>query len=653
MSLFNYPRINFQGLISFNPGTANNADYAQNLNFKHYDGTLEPLSLIDPCFVEPNTYGMSDEEFTTWVQHKQQFYDGNGDPAGDPIFPSEWNYYGPMTMGISELSKTKIIGVQADASNSYTEKADDIDITSMIGDSLTMSGHITDVNSEGSPPATQFFIDNIKIGDGAQITGFSKGVGQFLNFYRNINLTQDGGAGAYVYYVIPKEKLGSLSSYFTGDNIAGAICRYYLYRPQLGSASQGMYDNQQENPAPLEIVGTFAPWYKGEDITTVPVGRLLTSDIQNIPMPTDRKVLNNGFGFGKKNGEVALAPAILSHEGETVSIDCVATFPDFYNQQNENDNPKYDFGTVSLMVSDGENTAKVEDIPYQDTQSGNANGWVFNFDITNNEEAKSILSNPNQATFSLQFNNDPVLNEVDYYFVSNQCAVYGEQSGSPTEFWNEVKNDNITVAVFSRGVELNADNCPPISAWQYKSVPLQDPGKKELITDKLRPGDPISLDVSQPGNFLLTFGINTPSDFPPEKYLDFMNPPYITNAPQISIRILPNNVDFSEYYENPDAPENELVGNEKLTFDIVYKKSLRTYDLLYPSMKYKGFDLADCEAVSKKVGPILNATSSEYWMSVHYMPRTRDLSISRRNLLQAWCRKVQNDPDSACGKKKL
>lgn len=182
MSLFNYPRINFQGLISFNPGTANNADYAQNLYFKHYNGVVEPLSLIDPCLVEPNTYGMSDDDFRVWVQNKQQFYDKNGVPSGDPIFPSEWNYYGPMTMGISDLSKTKIIGVQTDSSNSYTEKTDNIDITSLIGEPLTMSGHITDVNSEGSPPATQFFINNITIGDGDPISGFSKGVGQFLNF---------------------------------------------------------------------------------------------------------------------------------------------------------------------------------------------------------------------------------------------------------------------------------------------------------------------------------------------------------------------------------------------------------------------------------------------------------------------------------------
>ena len=41
---------------------------------------------------------------------------------------------------------------------------------------------------------------------------------------------------------------------------------------------------------------------------------------------------------------------------------------------------------------------------------------------------------------------------------------------------------------------------------------------------------------------------------------------------------------------------------------------------------------------------ILEVTDPGLWMSIHYMPRTRDLSASRRTLLQAWCRKVLRAP---------
>jgi hypothetical protein len=50
----------------------------------------------------------------------------------------------------------------------------------------------------------------------------------------------------------------------------------------------------------------------------------------------------------------------------------------------------------------------------------------------------------------------------------------------------------------------------------------------------------------------------------------------------------------------------------------------------------------NCEkAVGKSAAAILAAIDPKQWMSsANYMPRTRDMSASRRTLLQAWCRKV-------------
>ena len=116
-----------------------------------------------------------------------------------------------------------------------------------------------------------------------------------------------------------------------------------------------------------------------------------------------------------------------------------------------------------------------------------------------------------------------------------------------------------------------------------------------------------------------------------------MNPPYITNWPQFSLRILPNTEDFSQYYVDPAAPEP--VGNDQLTFDVVFQKVLRTYYLLYPAMN-QIFDLSKEAEVAPRAKKILKATDPANWMSGGYMPRTRDMSNSRRTLLQAWCRKV-------------
>ena len=113
---------------------------------------------------------------------------------------------------------------------------------------------------------------------------------------------------------------------------------------------------------------------------------------------------------------------------------------------------------------------------------------------------------------------------------------------------------------------------------------MQDPGNAIVLTSSYSPGDPIVVDTSQPGNFALTFtasvaGTVPPAGYPPKSYGTFMNPPWVTNAPAISLRILPNDEDFSQYYVYPIA--KEPVGNRALTFDVVYAKVLRTY---YPGI---------------------------------------------------------------------
>lgn len=116
-----------------------------------------------------------------------------------------------------------------------------------------------------------------------------------------------------------------------------------------------------------------------------------------------------------------------------------------------------------------------------------------------------------------------------------------------------------------------------------------------------------------------------------------MGPSYITNPPSISLRILPNDEDFSRYYVDPNA--TAPMGNDQLTFDVVSQNVLRTYYLLYPIMNLD-FPLNSESDVAGSAQAILQFTDPKQWMASGYMPRTRDISASRRTLLQAWCRKV-------------
>jgi hypothetical protein len=627
MSLFDYPRINFCGTIRLNPGTANNDDYAGALLLSSGPYAGQTLALIDSKTVQPNTYGMSDADFIAWAQ-KAEVFDVAGKPGQtQKQIPAEWNYYGAMDSTTVAVTVTGVNNAPGAAP-----------IANLTGAALTFSGGITDVNSEGSPPATQFFMDSLKLANGSQtfIEGVpSKGACQGLNFYRNVNLTADGGAGGYVYHVIRKGAGTTIDiPGFEGSNVAGVIFRYYLYRPlpNLNSNAdiEALYEKGGTNPVTLGIAGTFAPLYADEKILTSPLNRMMVCNTANIPT----KGLTNNGGT---NGPIALAPAVLRQSGNKVSVDFVGTFPENYQGNPNTPDPKYDFGAVTLQVTAGSASAPIGPVDYTNTNAGNSNGWIFDFDISANQPAIEILQNPDAAFSLVHPVYGTVLTEIDYYFVTNQQAIYTEQHGSGVEFLNQGSTEPVTVSVFQRGRELTAGSCPPITVWQYRSIPLQDPGNAVAIATNLQPGQPIAVDTSQPGNFLFTFSIGNPAGFPPASYLSFMNPPYLTNAPSITLRILPNSEDFSQYYVDPHA--EDPTGNDSLTFDVVYQKVLRTYYLLYPAMN-QVFPLNSEQAVTKYAKAILQRTEKSLWMSTSYMPRTRDMSASRRALLRAWCRKV-------------
>jgi hypothetical protein len=104
----------------------------------------------------------------------------------------------------------------------------------------------------------------------------------------------------------------------------------------------------------------------------------------------------------------------------------------------------------------------------------------------------------------------------------------------------------------------------------------------------------------------------------------------------VSLRILPNDKDYDQYYQNPGAPQP--IGNDKLTFQVIFDEVLRNYYLLYPAMNLR-IPLNDPEQWEdpNMAGLMMQRTQKSWWGKAEYMPRTRDLSASRRTLLHAWC----------------
>jgi hypothetical protein len=250
--------------------------------------------------------------------------------------------------------------------------------------------------------------------------------------------------------------------------MVGAIFRYYLYnpfQPALTTAQQTLlYQKKQQNPIPVQFVATIAPLFANETITTGPVGRLLTASSQSIPTPagdSNNSVITPNPGF------IALAPAVLQQDETRISVDFIGTFPDNFQQppSGRPTNDKWDFGPVNLVVAGNGTSVTIGPVDYTDTAGGNAAGWLFDFDISGNAQAQELLSDPTRATFSLQSENaqlGTVLAENDYFFVTNQLAIYAEQGGAGDSFLNQGTSEPATVSVYNRGVELTAANCPPI-----------------------------------------------------------------------------------------------------------------------------------------------------------------------------------------------
>ena len=649
MSLFDFPRINIAGTVQLSPGTANNDDLAAGA----FMPSGEPVALVDSASVMPITFGMSDADFIAWVQQAHNFAPTKGGtPAPPPQFPAEWNYYGDMssTVGSGDAS---VVGVATAPGQILTAPDPSVPVSSLIGASLTYSGCITDVNTQNSPPATQFFIPQLTLTSGSTVVlqaPASKGVCQWINFLRNVNAQADQGAGGYIYHVVPRSGpnvIFNLPGFPNDPSIVGAIFRYYLYNPfqqQLTPEQQTqLYQSKQQNPLTVQFVATIAPLFANETITSGPIGRLLTASSQSIPTPAGD---NNNSAFTPSPGFIALAPAVLQQDENTISVDFIGTFPDNFQQPPSGPptNDKWDFGPVNLVVTGNGTSVTIGSVNYTDTANGNAAGWLFDFDISANTEAQKLLSDLTQATFSLESGNaqlGTVLAESDYYFVTNQLAIYAEQGGAGDSFLNQGTSEPATVSVYKRGVELTATNCPPISVWSYLTVPWQDPGPAAaLLTGTFQPGQPLSVDTSQPGNFNFLFTVGTqpkPGPWNPT----FITSLAMTNATTISLRILPNNVDFSAHYAlNADGVP---VAKDSLTFDVVYQAVLRTYYLLFPAMNAY-IDLSNQQAVDGAASRILTAIDPSSWMSTGFMPRTRDMSASRRLLLQAYLNAVIGTP---------
>jgi hypothetical protein len=414
------------------------------------------------------------------------------------------------------------------------------------------------------------------------------------------------------------------------------------------------------NPDYIQVIGTFAPAYGGE-VLSAPVGRFLVPS-GLIPAKGTRG------NAGGPHPTFPLAPAVVNVDRAAgiVSADLSGTFPEqlqgtAYDPLDTTNNPKWRFGPgpATLCIAGGGARHPVGQVAYQDTDAGDRVGWIFDFPLAGlPEKAQALLDDGafelwapvNQEDGSVR--EMQLLLEQDYLVVSDQSCIFGEQGpGATTQFINENGSpEPARIRVFRKGTELAAGDCPPVTVWEYDTTPNQATGPLTRISTTFGPGQDLEVDMRKNGNRTYTFtvagqappplkftGIRTTAEgsdtdtlYPPMQYGDLP----LAYAPMINLRILPNDADYTQYYVPGSSPP---VGNDRLTFDVVYAEVLRNYYLLYPAMS-KRVPLNDPSywADPEMAMRLYQRSQLSWWGKVEYMPRTRDLSETRRTLLQAW-----------------
>lgn len=510
---------------------------------------------------------------------------------------------------------------------------------------------------------------------------------------------------------VESSRLQALFERYTsrGDKpIKGVVIRYNFfrvrapYRDNLDKLPE-LYAQKQQNPGIGEVVGTLAPWYEDDECETHSLGRLLvppkaygltelmqlsSGEPGTFPKPEGRQ--GNGSAF-------RLAPVIARvNSGLVLSLDVVNTFPEDYQQDfspknfhqfayhDDTDpestyNPKYNLGkTLKLMLkppaSDSE-AVQIATLGFDDQVAGSygsygtaayyQHGGMIDIQLSAEDYQRSCGGDLEEdlagGELSLVLEqeggeDEPLLVESELMVVPNQPTVYTEQVLGRTARVFNFNGSEVpcTLSIYKRGRPITdaeyqerVQSGHELVLQELKLTPLQDAESKNneplhtYRADSL--GYALSTKVDQPFTklFAVTWeGASQSGLLEQQAQVDTLV------HPLIYVRILPNTEDFSQYYEDPD--DLEPVGNDSLTFMVIYEKVFRNYHLLYPAMSEKRrLSHPQMWEGADAARRLMDVIAPEAWPALKYMPRTRDLSSTRRTLLQAWARKFLREPATA------
>ena len=693
MSTFDYPRLHVKGLTVINVGTANNDDYS---SYFFVDGEYAglPVRQADSNRVQAETYCMNDGAYLEWMQKRLLVYSPGRAAASDTpnmnkgtgvslknegnyhLIPAEWNYYGDFDFRFKDA---KVIGVDYGDGLVKDDPLLDADVSmNLIGPEGGVGGNtavLIDTNPEGVT-ASVIIGEAVTLSKNNQALLSGKPTSaatRWINFQRNVVLNGPNGAAGTFQHAIPLDSLKGFkegkdfikkipAKNSEGKKLAGLLFKYTLYRPlqeistqkylfkfkkdgfyndnrydQYLDTMEELYESKEINPDYCMVQGTITPWYTDE-VKTLPIGRYLIPSGGFVS-----QIKGDLVGNTNPAQDYGLAPALVAvdNDKKQISLDISVSLPDQFTDTTFNpnlliDNPKYNFGSLTFGITVDKQDFDIGSIDYTDTEKGDKKGWLFEFPFSS--LPAKIAAQIGEGDFYLKTSDsNKLLSETPHLIVTDQPSVWAEQNpvdkSTTQQFMWDGKNQEVTFRVFEKGKELKKGQ---LTLSEYDVTPNQrvKPVALQPNMSVIEIGQPIKVKAQNPGVRFFTVQWGT-TDCPPVLY-DNLN---VMTAAQFNLRILPNYENYDEYYVDPSA--KDPVGNEKLTWEVLYNKVLRNYYLLYPAMnEVKPLNDAKVWQDPVMAGILKQYVDESFWMKYTYMPRTRDLSSSRRKLIQAWCNKI-------------
>lgn len=593
------------------------------------------------------------------------------------IAPGYWNYYGDLSMSLQNVLVT---GVQLpdDSGRVNTWTAENKNncpaiLSDVLGASLSFNQDffdpasrstsvLCDVDSEGQT-CTQIFYGNAGIYSNSNneqktfLTGKPcKSTTNWLNVSKVLNWS-DGflmpmGGSACFYSTIQLDTancdsdLLALFSQYAGQPVTALFMKYIIHQVHevrypdyskmptvpLGSNRTDV----PKNPAHVAITGSICAWVNG-DMMTTSVGRILKNsgnaaiDPANIPVPVPAGPHPPTITVPIS---VALAPAFLkfNQQRNLLSIDVINTISEYGTV----------FGTLPVYAGNGDvryfdkfenyNFGEFE-LWFRKDQSVIANKISsFNFDndySMSNYLAKGgmidltplVTEDFSQGVFYLTLNNEQVLLEDEVLICTDQQGTYAEQNQVPVNLY---MNDGlpripVTLRAFYRGKAIPQEEAIPVVMQTISMSSNTVSNSSFSVYD----GVPFSYPVNSDGCTMYGFSFSKRDLLSP----DFSNiVDYLLASYFITTRVLSAEPQLNEY----------LNKTKPLTWDVVYENIFENYQAVLPIMNVVvPFNEANWSSPFF-LSRMLMVIDEKYWNAYMYMPVTRELSATQRQLLQMW-----------------